>query len=232
MDLDLARERWQELDETTGPALPRAEVVLVPLDSAVVRSVGVQVGFTAGTESASDMQGSGTLDGTLSLSWGQLTATALVAADHRTLIQPDMAVDIADELGAWSGSGRITAVADEPAVVEGATGFPVTVVAASGEFPSSLVGNGVRITISSARTQTPVLVVPLAALASSPGGQAIVDRVRGESRTSVPVTVGAQGDGYVEVTPSTAEDLQVGDSVVVGVTSSGTQVATSAPVGP
>lgn len=112
-----------------------------------------------------------------------------------------MIVDVADDLGRWSGSGRVAAAADEPAMVDGATGFPVTVVADSDDFPSELIGSGVRITVSSARTQTPVLVVPLAALAalaalaSAPNGQAVVERVRGDSRTSVPVTVGAQGDG-------------------------------------
>lgn len=231
LDLDLARERWQELAETTGPSLPRSEVLLVPDATVVVRRVGVEVGFTAGTERTSDKdkQGPETPDGTLSFSWGKLTATAVVTSDHRKLLRPDMTVDVVDQLGAWSGAGRVAAVADEPAKIDGVTGFPVTVVAASGDFPSSLVGSGVRITVSSAKTQTPILVVPLAALASSPGGQAVVDRVRDASRERVTVTVGAQGDGYVEVTPDTPHGLQVGDSVVVGLTSKSTQPGASTP---
>jgi len=220
LDLDLAREQLAALEATTGAALARSEVLLAPDAEVRVDHLGVRVGWVAG--SGSDSLGQSALDGTLSLSWGRLSATAVVSEDQQVLLDAGMEVDVADELGEWSGTGRIEAIGDQTAVIGMQTGYPVTIVA-DPEFPTGLSGVGVRVTVTSAATPGPVLVVPLAALASSPAGQAVVDRSREGERTTIEVTVGAKGDGYVQVTPLTAGDLKAGDSVVVGITATTTQ---------
>lgn len=222
-DLQSAIDRLEDLQRTTGAYLPRAEVVVVPDVTARVDSLGVGVGYTAGSSTPSGEEEE--VDATLRLSWGSLTASALASPSQKELLTTGMVVEIADEFGGWSGSGRIAAVAEEPSLVEGETGHVVTLEADGEAFPAELAGAGVGITARSVRTPEAILVVPISALTSGAGGEAVVRREREGESESVAVDIGIEGDGFVEVTPRSADDLREGDMVVVGVA----PTSTSAP---
>lgn len=80
----------------------------------------------------------------------------------------------------------------------------------------SLQGRNVRIRIPVSSTEGEVLAVPLAALTAGPGGESRVELLDGTTTRLVTVTTGLAADGFVEIV-SSAEPLEVGDLVVVGV---------------
>jgi hypothetical protein len=80
----------------------------------------------------------------------------------------------------------------------------------------NLQGRNVRIRIPVSSTQGEVLAVPIAALTAGPGGESRVEVLDGATSRLITVTTGLAADGFVEIT-SSAEPLEVGDLVVVGV---------------
>jgi peptidoglycan hydrolase-like protein with peptidoglycan-binding domain len=94
-------------------------------------------------------------------------------------------------------------------------GIGITVTG-SRPLDARLIGQDVRLTIESASTGRPVLVVPLAAVSSTAAGDTQVIKVgTGGRQERIGVTVGPSGDGYLEVRP-TGGALTAGDRVVIG----------------
>ena len=81
---------------------------------------------------------------------------------------------------------------------------------------AELNGAGVVVTIPIESTGGEVLVVPIAALTARADGSTWIEVLDGAQRRDVPVEVGLQADGLVEVSPAGGADLAEGDRVVVG----------------
>jgi HlyD family secretion protein len=77
-------------------------------------------------------------------------------------------------------------------------------------------GQDVRLTVTSARTAAPVLVVPLSAVSAGVDGRTTVSRISaGGTVTRIEVRAGMSGGGFVEITP-VSRPLVAGDRVLVG----------------
>lgn len=220
-ELDAARQRADAVAATTGASLPRSEIVTVTEPTVRVERVGVSTGYVVGGTdpgAEGDPASDPTMDGTIALSWGAISVTGYVAEDRRGLLQPGQAVTLVNEVGGWTGEGRIADVGDTVVSTVGATGYPVVVAAAEGQqLPDDLSGANLRMTIATATTGSEVIVVPLSAVVADIDGNAAVDRMRGQTRERVVVDIGVTAGGFVEVTPRTADSLDEGDQVVVGI---------------
>lgn len=84
-------------------------------------------------------------------------------------------------------------------------------------LPSGWAGQDVRVDIADASSKGKVLAVPVTAVTTGGDGRAQVTVVRGDQQLAVPVTVGATGDGYAQVTPEQPGAIKPGDQVLVGV---------------
>ena len=99
---------------------------------------------------------------------------------------------------------------------QGATPFIPLTVRPSKPLAAALDGENVLVTVETGQTEGPVLTVPIAAIVSTASGRSYVTVVgAGGKRTEFSVTPGISENGYVQVTPATAEALAAGDRVVV-----------------
>jgi HlyD family secretion protein len=201
-DLAEAKKALAHLQATTGPMLPVAEVVFVPAFPARVDAVKAKVG----AEPESPL---------LTLSAGRLVVTAHLNPADRELIKSGMPVEITSELLGKTATGKVASVGALAQDENGELGAPLTVrpnKALDGRFADQ----DVRLSVVSASTDGPVLVVPLSAVSARADGQAVVVRHRADGADeTVPVAAGTSGSGYVAIHP-TSGALRVGDQVVIG----------------
>ncbi len=222
--LDQARLAEAELVARTGPMLPAAEVVFLPIFPARV----VRLGGRIGDQAAAPL---------LSLAAGALAIRAKPTPDQARLLKPGMPVDIAAEAIGGQATGRVDTVGtvttdrQDPAGEQSAAGgdragapaipgppyVPVTVSPAA-PLDAAWADLDVRLTVTSAQTAGPVLVVPLSAVSSRADGRTTVSKLLDNGKAvRVDVRAGASGDGFVEVTPLSPDNgLAEGDRVLVG----------------
>ncbi|MFF4370305.1 peptidoglycan-binding protein [Streptomyces sp. NPDC001594] len=222
-----ARARLAAAEAADGPMLPAAEAVFLGAFPARVSAVGGRVG--------------GPVSGAvLTLSAGELVVEAYLKDDRRQLLRPGMAVTVSSEAAGTDVRGRVASVAAERTAGRAATasqpdqggqggqggtqgkggggeqGYRM-VVRADQPLPAAFAGQDVRLTIESAATDGPALVVPVTAVSASADGRTVVTAVAADgAQRRVEVRAGTSGDGYVAVTPVQAADLAPGTRVVVG----------------
>lgn len=202
-DLVSARRGQAELVARSGTMVPLAEVVFLPT-------------FPGRVEKSNAAVGAEVKAPLLTLSSGALVARTTLDPADAALVKPGMTVRIASEVLGKEAVGTVTRVG-EPVVdaAAGTSGSPL-VVGTARPLPAAFGGQDVRLTVETARTAGPVLVVPIAAVYAGVDGRASVLRlVSGDRSERVPVTAGVSGDGYVQVSPASAA-LKPGDRVVVG----------------
>ena len=219
---DAARAEVRELEAATDTPLPAAEVVFLPSLPRRVDRVDVSRGEM--------------IEGpALQVSGSDLVVVASLEAADRQLVTADMAV--VAETGGERVEGRITEVRrgsesgtavdaagtgdDADAPSEGgpeAAAFEV-VVALHGLTAAQvemLRDTNVKVTIPVSATAGPVLVVPLAALTATAGGESRVEVLLDDGQTDmVRVEVGLSAGGFAEIKPQ-GVDVEEGDLVVVG----------------
>ena len=196
-------------DRAAATMLPLAEFVFVPTFPARVTAFTARVGDPVRAP-------------LLTLAAGDLSVQVRLRPDQAALITPGVPVRLLAEAlgqelpGTVGTIGELTPDADRGGGAgSGAPYRPATVTAAA-PIPTGWGGLDVRVTISSARTADPVLVVPLSAVSAGADGRTTVTVVgTGDRLTPVEVRAGASGDGFVEVTPVSG-GLAEGDRVVVG----------------
>ncbi|ROO50643.1 putative peptidoglycan binding protein [Micromonospora sp. Llam0] len=209
--LDDATMNLEELIARTGPMMPRNEVVFVPAFPARTTALGAEVGDQV--ESALVM-----------ISAGELEILAQFAPDQSELLANDMGVEIYSEILGLTASATIGSIGE--VTIDGATdqasgggsGAPYVPLNVVPDEPleAAWAGQDVRLTITAAQTDGPVLVVPISAVTASANGRTTVSRVDvGESVVPVEVNAGASADGWVQIRPIDGE-LAAGDRVVVG----------------
>ena len=132
--------------------------------------------------------------------WGLISVGMPVRID-----EPDLGIET---------SGVVALVADGPGT-DGADGFHVHFEVSVAEAPASLVNASVRLTIPTESTTGEVLVVPVAALYLTAGGDSVIRVERGDVLADVAVLPGLTARGLVEVEAIDGE-LSPGDLVLIG----------------
>ncbi|MEV7726973.1 peptidoglycan-binding domain-containing protein [Streptomyces sp. NPDC087917] len=222
-----ARAALVAAEAAEGPMLPAAETVFVGTFPARVSAVAGRVGGTA----------SGPV---LTLSAGELVVEAYLKEDRRQVLRAGMAVTVSSEAAGTEVRGRVVLVAGERSAARsagaqqpdqggqgsqsgqgkaggaGELGYRM-VVRADQPLPAGFAGQDVRLTIESASTDGPALVVPVTAVSAGADGRTVVTALGGDgARRRVEVRAGTSGGGYVAVTPVRADDLAAGTRVVIG----------------
>ncbi|MGH3932342.1 MAG: peptidoglycan-binding protein [Pseudonocardiaceae bacterium] len=198
-----------------GPMLPLSEVVFVPAFPARVAAFPARVGDPVTAP-------------LIKLSAGRLEVPVRLQPRQAALVRPGMpATLISEQLGqeasgvvASVGEMTVDAVDSNPlgpgaAAAEGTPYHPATVTTEE-PLPAHWSGYDVRVSIAAARTEQPVLVVPLSAVSTGADGRTtvtVLDDAGQQTRREV--RAGVSGDGFVQVDP--LDGLLVeGAPVVVG----------------
>jgi peptidoglycan hydrolase-like protein with peptidoglycan-binding domain len=216
---DAAATVLWEASVASGPSVPLGEVVFVPSMPARVRStVSVlgPVGSGGGGSEAGGVSSSG--GGLVALEAGGLVVTTSVRSGDEGLVRVGMPVELLDETTNTTYAATVGSIAADATV--DATGVlgRASVIVPDDELPVSLTGVNLRVTVTAAASEGPVLVVPLAAVSAGADGATRVS-VLGPGAVDpveVPVTAGLSADGFVAVEPVTPGGLVEGDLVVVG----------------
>jgi peptidoglycan hydrolase-like protein with peptidoglycan-binding domain len=192
-----------------GVVLPSSAVVYLPASPARVLSVTGAVGQTAP-------------DVLVTVACGGLSVTSRVAPDQASLVRTGMKVDLLSEAIGKSTTGIVSQVGAliTPSTTNIATPgqstdpyVPIIVTTASPLGPEWS-GQDIRVSLTSAKTSGPVLLVPVSAISAGADGRTSVTLRRGAESVVVPVTVGASGDGFVQIDGHGR--VKAGDAVVVG----------------
>jgi HlyD family secretion protein len=125
-------------------------------------------------------------------------------------------VDIGSGVAPASSASSSSSSSSSGSGSSGATTFIPLAVAPSAPLAAALNGENVLVTVTTGRTEGPVLTVPVAAVVTSASGTSYVTVAGGHgTQTPVPVTAGISENGYVQVTPVHSGALSAGDRVVV-----------------
>lgn len=206
---------------STGATVPQGELVFSPTMPARVQSAVAALGPVSAATAGEGEPSAGA--GSLAvLAAGALVVDMSLRTDERDLVQVGMAVELLDEAANTTFAATITSIADTAiASVDGGLGYPV-VVTPDEALPSALAGTNLRVTITAASTDTPTLVVPLAAVSSAADGTTSLSILESNDAgveaepVTVAVTAGLSADGFVSVKPVEVDGLVEGDRVVVG----------------
>lgn len=187
-----------------GVVLPRSEVTYVPSVPATVTALSTAIGKDA----------TGTA---LTLVSGALVATSeALDPASATGIKAGQTAEIVTDDGTRHPAA-VTSVTTSAASTDDQQGQAgsdkqVTVVVAPSSPVTGDEGTQVRVVVHTASSRTPVLNVPVSAVATGPQGDTVVTVVKNGTRRVVPVVTGLTGDGRVQITGDVAE----GDTVLIG----------------
>jgi peptidoglycan hydrolase-like protein with peptidoglycan-binding domain len=201
-DLKAARDQLAALISSTGAMLPVSEAIFLPAMPGRVVRLDAQVGAAVKAP-------------TIVLSSGALIVMGNLNPAQRDLVQIGLSTEIFSEALNIKAQAVLANIGSLTTADVGGQNYPLTIEPSSPLDPA-MDGQDVRLTIESARTAGEVLIVPVAAIGAGADGQTSVTKLSAtRSEQRVVVTVGASGDGYVEVR-STGGELALGDRVVVG----------------
>lgn len=207
-ELTSAQEALADAQSNTLTPLPASEVVYLASTPRRVDNVSVSRGsMVAGSP-------------VMSVSGATMQISGNLAAVDAELVTVGSAVVIA-----MPGGGTVDGTVEEIQEPESTSDTRRRVIIIPDELTEEqrmeLQYSNVRVTIPVASTDGDVLAVPAAALTAGPGGNARVERLEADGTTTlINVTTGLAAGGFVEIVPE--GDLEVGDRVVVGVTSTPT----------
>ena len=214
-DLLEALDRLKQVQARSGVQVNLGEVFFVPSFPATVTRIPVAVG--------ADLSKAG--DTVLTLSCGQVVAQGVLPAGQETGISAGNAVEIIDGVNSRRAAGTVAAVGPyqttprDPAtglpIAGGAAGYPVA-IAPDEAVDQSWIGSNVQLTITSATTDQPVLVVPTLAIRVDSQNQTnVLVATENNSTRIVHVETGFSAGGMTQAEP-TKGDLSEGDRVVIG----------------
>lgn len=200
-----------------GPTVPQGEMVFVPATPARVLSASTALG-PVGAAGQSDSAEAASSGGLVELASGGLVVSTQVRPGDFGLVRVGMDVELLDESAGVTYPASIAELGNDSVTgPDGQLGHPA-VITPDALLPDSLTGANVRVTITSASTEGPALIVPLAAVSSSADGTTRVSVVDGPNGAPVDVEVeaGMSADGFVVIEPVVAGAVDAGDLVVVG----------------
>ncbi|MFE6836834.1 peptidoglycan-binding protein [Streptomyces sp. NPDC057705] len=226
-DLAEARKTLSAVQAASGPMLPSGEVVFLK-------------GFPARVDSVTTRVGAQISGKALTVSAGEAVVNAYLQEHQKGLVRAGQQVEVLSESLGTTVKATVRSVADTKetgqspvaagdgnahAEATGREGY-LLVVEPSGRLDAQMVGQDVRLTIEAASTNGTALVVPVTAITSGADGKtAVTVFEKAGAQRRVPVRMGTQGDGYVEVVPLSGMQLAAGDEVVTGVRPSGRDTA-------
>ncbi|MGW1867398.1 peptidoglycan-binding protein [Streptomyces mauvecolor] len=232
-DLATAQKALDDLVAHTGVMLPLAEFTFVPAFPARLSAVNGAVGSAVAAP-------------LLTIDSGRPVVTTVLTQDQKSSLREGMKVQLSAEVLGQEAKGAITALGayttgssgtgqrtgssggggqngssgggqngggDTP---QARAGYPLTVTPDT-ELPAPWLGLDVRVTVTAASSNGPVLVVPATAVSAGADGRTSVSvRAASGAQSRIPVTAGMDADGYVAVTAAPGFRLAAGDAVVVG----------------
>ena len=217
---DQATAALSQLQAVTGATVPQGEIVVTPSMPARVRNAVTALG--APSTGNDPVGGPNPSTALVDLAGGALVVDMTLRADERELVAVGTPVELLDEQTNTTYPTTITTVADTTTTTgDGGLGYLVTITPDEA-LPDPVNGTNLRVTITAASTNTPTLVVPLAAVSSGADGSTFVSVVAGTDvtvdtdPTLVPVKAGLTADGFVAIEPVDVDSLTEGDRVVVG----------------
>ncbi|MFJ3938261.1 efflux RND transporter periplasmic adaptor subunit [Streptomyces parvus] len=218
-DLGRARGALADARLQAGAMLPASEVVFLDRFPARVESVAAQVGDRAPGD-------------VMTISSGSLGVRGALTPSQRNTVEAGQKVRIlaeatGDEFDGTTGSvtnpdgsqkqSEGDGGAEDGAGDPGDGAMAVLNVTPDRKLDAALVGQEVRLTIEIRASRGKVLVVPFSAVSSAADGSTVVTVLTPNGdRRQVRVRPGLEGDGSVQVTPSTKDALAPGDRVIVG----------------
>jgi len=195
-----AVKEWQARHGLPVDGVFRADRVLVAPWPARITRVGVAVGRSVGPEQE-----------LFGLATQQLVGEFRVSASDRNRVAPGQAVTVTAARGGDAVAGKIAEVAVAPDEPDTEGGSPTyAVVVDLGRNPALPDGAALRGDVVVASTSDAV-TVPVAAVRSAADGSPAVQVERDGRRRMVPVELGLQEGGYVEV----RSGLRAGERVVL-----------------
>lgn len=206
--VDRARQALSEIEAAAGPVVLFGEIVFVAELPARIDAINATVGQSPSADTSNRPL--------VVVSSRDLRAHISIPQTDRGLVQDGTIVELLYEATGETIKGTVVSVGDEleSSATSAIPSYPATVDA---EFPADWSGLNLRATLTSARTEGEVLVVPLAAVTSSTNGQTRVQVHRDDATlVTVDVITGLVADGFVEVEPVGEARLDAGDRVVVG----------------
>jgi peptidoglycan hydrolase-like protein with peptidoglycan-binding domain len=187
------------------PMVPMSEVAFLPLIPARVAALSAHVGDT--------LHGA---DPPIAFSTGGANLTARLDPANESLVKVGTKVAILAEATGFTATGSVASIGAATNGSDGVSYIPLVIVRDHG-WGRELVGQDVRVTITTATSRHRVLAVPEAAISSAADGTTSVTVVGpNQVQHPVKVNVGVSADGLVEVTPLGGGVLVVGDRVVTG----------------
>ena len=216
---DAASLALWEATVASGPSVPLGEVVFVPSMPARVRSTASALGpVGSGGGGSEASSASSSANGLVVLEAGGLVVTTSIRSGDEGLVRVGMPVELLDETTNITYAATVGSIAADATV--DATGVlgRAAVIVPDETLPASLTGANLRLTVTAAASEGPVLVVPLAAVSAGADGATRVSVLEpgAVDPVEVPVTVGLSADGFVAVEPVRPGGLVEGDLVVVG----------------
>ncbi|MFJ8473677.1 HlyD family efflux transporter periplasmic adaptor subunit [Kitasatospora sp. NPDC094011] len=190
--------------------VPMAELVYLPALPAHAQSVAAKVGAAPG-------------DKLMTASVGDLVVESEITEQERGLLRPGQRVEILDEANGNRHDATVEHIADTPTPAQdgqdaqvGPSTYTLR-VKPDERLPADLGGKDVRLTVTAASSDGPVLAVPVAALSTGADGRASVGVLGADGTVRrLVVRAAATGSGFVEVVPEAGTALSPGDRVVVG----------------
>lgn len=191
-------------EREAAPFVPRSEVVVVPDLPRTVTAALLERGED--------------LDGPFArVAGSQLQLEASVPASSASVLEAG-AVGRADDVAAGiEFPVRVVSVSEEPKRDGEDAGRHGVTLAPVEDPPGSAIGLSLRVRVPTRTSDEESLVVPAAAVVTSPDGSTVVERLDGTHAVPVEVDASLSAAGLVVVEPLQDGALGAGDAVVVGV---------------
>lgn len=206
--LEAAEQEAAFAEQQHGVMLPQGEVIFVPGGSAIVAGVGAGVGQSVA-------------EGSLLMSFAVGPPSVLVELSETladAVIEGQRA-GIRDPGAGEVRDARVAAVEQRPSTDASQELESVAYMAGDAPLPGEMIGQTVEVAIILDESDDEVLAVPVTAVTGHADGTTTVSVIIDGAPVAVEVDVGLSAGGFVEVIPTDAGRLQVGDEVVVGLQS-------------
>lgn len=201
---------------TMGAMVPRGEVVFVPSLPESVVSSQVALGAQAPTKGA-----------VMDIGSGALALQAQVGAGELSSLHVGQRATATSDLTGKSFPATVASVATTPSTPNKSTSGTASNVPTyavdltpTGAVPPQLLGQNVAVVIQVGSTKTPTWIVPASAVTTTASGTSFVTVAAGHRQGQVDVEPGLVSGGREAVT-ATNGHLHKGESVVIGIASSG-----------
>lgn len=201
---------------TMGVMVPRGEVAFVPSLPETVVSSQVALGTQAPTKGA-----------VMDIGSGVLALQAQVGAGDLSSVHVGQRATATSDITEKSFPATVASVATTPSTPNKSISGPASNVPTyavdltpAGLVPPQLLGQNVAVVIQVGSTKAPAWIVPAAAVTTTAAGTSFVTVAQGHRSRQVEVDPGLVSGGREAVTP-TQGHLRAGESVVIGISNSG-----------